>query len=1638
MQNNKLNRILSMFLAIVLVITLFPNVAVTTHAETNLLGNKVIELALKENNYYAGANQDNKYGQEFWKNNDDWCALFVAWCMKHAGVPTTVYNWVGEKWNLPASTDNNAIAAPSLIRSGKFHYRDKDDYVPKAGDTIYFDWKYRSPYIENSMHVELVVSYKDGVLTTIGGNTVTDDGKVSIRTIRKSDYQYKAIIGYGEIDYSGKMSAIIPCQIPRPYYEGYSYTGGGGGIMQGSNNPDDHIVPTYTLGLNSRGDSVQWVQAMLNNLCGTTLSIDGIYGNGTKNAVRSFQSSRSLFPVDGIVGPVTRDRMIVEWNAKKYIAPSSIVINTKSLDVTVGKTKQLSSNIEPGNATDKSIKWTSSNSAVATVKNGVITGVKEGTATITATTCNGKTASCKVQVYKPYTITFVNDDGNVLSTQTIEHGASATAPKNPEKEGYVFAGWNGTYQNVRCDATITATYTKKLYKVTFKETDGTVIGSRQEVAHGEAAIAPDISDLHIPEGYSFEGWSEDFECVKSDIEVYPIYKWADEELPISVSVDENTGVGSYEKGTYAVSFNLMNHSEKEQRARVMIYMITDEGKMVAQGETRTVKIPSATVDESGSIVDGSLTVNDMYVVCNSVADKARIVVLDDFESAVPLAEIKDIDVEISGYGEWTDKEPADADVNYMSRTVYRSKAVNYKTSTTANTITGWTLYDTSSVKSGNGDKVWYASGKSVSAPSKSGVHRVWSEPIYYEHDPNVYTVPTYNISISTTGGVAYQNMVKWIQCCLCRFGYYTEIDGVYGYNTASVMKIFQRDHGLSADGIVGAATRSFMQNKLNEQHVYNYYYESLNTENTYYFYQVEDEWSDWKTEAIVGDTELNAGTTQMLVESKKQYSYKNDLTESVGTFMNPECKLPEDAIGLAGKDAVVIVFKNKVNQIAEDNVQYIGDTVIGEDGNLDISFIPREEQTYEGTGDYTVVLGVKGTTNYVKVGTIEAPKPVYTVTFVDEDGTELSTQNVEEGNDAEVPVSPSKEGYIFTGWDTGVTNVHSNLTITAEYKKKQYSVSFIDWENRTFESESYEYGDIIIIPEEPKVPEDMEFVGWGVEENTTITKDVVYEAQYIKKEFTVIFVDWNGNVVIEEKIGYGESAMAPEIVEEGVDKEHTVPNKIGDMYFVSWGEDTDLRNVTNNLVIGAIYQYDKFVSVPRVSLESGEYNTEQQVELTTDESGVQIFYTIDGSDPTDPQNVNVKEYDSPISIEETTKLRYYASSTGMNDSKIAEQWYVINKENETEKHLVTVKAINVFDSSEVSDYQVIVEDKAMIDLMNELDNEYSIVELQGIYQDEDLSTEWNGSAITDSITLYAMYDLKQFEITYCDEDGNVLIKDKVAYGSAVDDGIAPRKDGYHFVGWMSDENCNSVTQDMVVTASYVLEEEYAVIKFERNQYTMMEGSMLQLSPTVTYKETGNVANDEMIQWSVSDNNIAAVDTEGNVSALAKGEITIKATVQATGESAECTISITGNPDSSICVLDNADCQVEKGYLINITLENNTVSNIKQQLDAKNLKFYDESNIELTDSDYVGTGTRIQMLNEDGALLDEVVVVINGDYNGDGVINGRDVSGLIRYLIGKEDVTDVRLKAMDVNGDSVVNNRDAALLARYIVGKEAFE
>ncbi len=87
----------------------------------------------------------------------------------------------------------------------------------------------------------------------------------------------------------------------------------------------------------------------------------------------------------------------------KNISVTGVSLNKSSITISLNNSETLTATISPSNASNKNVTWTSNDTSIATVNNGVVTGIGLGNTTITVTTEDGnKTASCSVEVTEAY------------------------------------------------------------------------------------------------------------------------------------------------------------------------------------------------------------------------------------------------------------------------------------------------------------------------------------------------------------------------------------------------------------------------------------------------------------------------------------------------------------------------------------------------------------------------------------------------------------------------------------------------------------------------------------------------------------------------------------------------------------------------------------------------------------------------------------------------------------------------------------------------------------------------------------------------------------------------------------------------------------------------------------------------------------------------------------------------------------------------------------------------------------------------------------------------------------------------------------------------------------------------------------
>lgn len=255
--------------------------------------------------------------------------------------------------------------------------------------------------------------------------------------------------------------------------------------------------------------------------------------------------------------------------------------------------------------------------------------------------------------------------------------------------------------------------------------------------------------------------------------------------------------------------------------------------------------------------------------------------------------------------------------------------------------------------------------------------------------------------------------VRWVQQKLVDLGYGISADGYYSKNTETAVKLFQKDYYLTVTGIVESTTAEMLDSPKKKP----------------------------------GDISLSI-----------DYS-SSDADLSIGDILTVTWDKVDDAEGYH-----IFVYNTKgeiVDQI--DNVT-----------TNRASFVMGKSGTYfvKGFAQNDKFIGETSTlSNKIKVHNS------FTVKFVDFDGTLLNKQTVAYGQDAAVPVSPKRDGYSFKGWDLNFDNITSSMTITAQYVKKTYNVSFRDKNGEIIgQIQNVPYGEAAEEPDTSDVPG---FLGWN-------------------------------------------------------------------------------------------------------------------------------------------------------------------------------------------------------------------------------------------------------------------------------------------------------------------------------------------------------------------------------------------------------------------------------------------------------------------------------------------------------------------------------------------------------------------------------
>ena len=230
------------------------------------------------------------------------------------------------------------------------------------------------------------------------------------------------------------------------------------------------------------------------------------------------------------------------------------------------------------------------------------------------------------------------------------------------------------------------------------------------------------------------------------------------------------------------------------------------------------------------------------------------------------------------------------------------------------------------------------------------------------------------------------------------------------------------------------------------------------------------------------------------------------------------------------------------------------------------------------------------------------------------------------------------------------------------------------------------------------------------------------------------------------------------------------------------------------------------------------------------------------------------------------------------------------------------------------------------------------------------------------------------------------------------------------------ENIEKQTKTFKITSKTNV----TAIKVDQTDIRMTENSTRTVTATL---EPEDVQNKKLI-WTTNNADVATVDENGTITAVAKGKAVITV---CSDENREITASINVTVQE-ILQTEEYKLDTEKKILKAIP-ENTTVKMLLEniQIGSDKYSFTDATGKEIKEEDLVGTGSTLK-INEE-----EFKLIVAGDVNGDGKISATDLSKLKRHMVELELLTGNNLLGADIDKDDQITLTDLSNMKKYLAG-----
>ena len=763
-----------------------------------------------------------------------------------------------------------------------------------------------------------------------------------------------------------------------------------------------------------------------------------------------------------------------------------------------------------------------------------------------------------------YTVTFDSNGGSDVASQTVAYGSTATAPATPTKTGYTFAGWfvgEAAYDftaTVTDNVTVTAAWTLNSYTVSFDVKGGSDVAS-QTVAYGSTATAP--ADP-TKTGYTFAGWfvgedNYDFDTPVTE-NVTITAAWTVNGYEVTFATDGGTAIDPV----------VVNYNETvAEPAAPTKTGYTFAGWFVGENEydfntpiTEDIVIKAAWTVNNYTVAfdaNGGSDVASQTVAYGSTATIPAIPTKlgfafagwyhdgEKYDFETPVA--KDITLvaqwtldlpDLSAIaGTYTGKE----EVGYSATNVYTfvinadgTIVASYENSYTAVNLTvNYVLFDNNvltinyTVSSTTEDLVFkYADCKLSTDSAVAGMPLIIAK--------------TYTVAFDSNGAgkdkeytVEHGSTIDEYKPS--RTGYDLEgwyLDGVkFDFATP-----ITADITLVAKWEVKMLTLKFYAQDYTTVQAeikvpYNTVFgdvETPATVTTAEGYKFNGKWYGTATATSP------VSATAKITSDKAYYpGFIAPMTDVAGTWNGTDSKgiaysLVIDAAtqsvtativkeGVADELDITVIYFKEFSGTTKLVIRYIAD---GATSETTLTLTYTAEGTF--TGSNSLTLAKEGAKSY-------------TVTFNTDGGSAIDAQSVQEGNAANKPADPTKEGFDFAGWFVGDTEydftapVNADIEILAKWTEKavEYTVTFNSNGGSAVTAQTVGKGGVATMPTDPTL-RNYTFDGWYLGDDpydfsTPVTADITLVAKWRGAEKALKIYKQDGTLYAEVGAEYGKT-----------------------------------------------------------------------------------------------------------------------------------------------------------------------------------------------------------------------------------------------------------------------------------------------------------------------------------------------------------------------------------------------------------------------------------------------------------------------------------------------------------------------------------